>query len=169
MALHYGVCYYPEHVPTQTRHDRIAEDIRLMRQAGLNVVRIAEFAWSLMEPAEGRYDFGWLDAIVRQLGEGGIRSVICTPTAAPPLWFPNATRRCSTRTAYDLRRKPGGRRYTCVSSEPYRRLSRAIAEQLARVTAATPMSWGSRSTTSWPRSTTAAAIARSAWSVSGRG
>ncbi len=132
MALHYGVCYYPEHVPTQTRHDRIAEDIRLMRQAGLNVVRIAEFAWSLMEPAEGRYDFGWLDAIVRQLGEGGIRSVICTPTAAPPLWVSERYPEVLYQDGHDLRRKPGGRRYTCVSSEPYRRLSRAIAEQLAR-------------------------------------
>lgn len=132
MALHYGVCYYPEHVPPKERSCRIAEDIRLMREAGLNVVRIAEFAWCLMEPEEGRYDFGWMDAIVEQLGEGGIRSVLCTPTAAPPLWVSERYPEVLYQDCHDLRRKPGGRRYTCVSSEPYRRLSRAIAEQLAR-------------------------------------
>ena len=51
-----GVDYYPEHWP----EERWPTDARLMRDAGLTVVRLAEFAWCRMEPYEGRYEFEWL-------------------------------------------------------------------------------------------------------------
>ncbi|MGB9588353.1 MAG: beta-galactosidase, partial [Armatimonadota bacterium] len=52
-ARYFGVDYYPEHWP----EERWPEDARLMQDAGLNVVRLAEFAWAKMETAEGRFDF----------------------------------------------------------------------------------------------------------------
>ena len=58
-----GVCYYPEHWP----EERWAQDATQMRALGLDVVRIAEFAWARMEPAEGRFDWGWLDRAVETL------------------------------------------------------------------------------------------------------
>ena len=36
----------------------------MMAEAGFNVVRLAEFAWSKMEPEEGRFDFAWLDRAI---------------------------------------------------------------------------------------------------------
>jgi len=53
IGMKIGVTYYPEHWP----EERWAEDARLMREAGFNMVRLAEFAWVKMEPAEGRFDF----------------------------------------------------------------------------------------------------------------
>ena len=58
--FYYGADYYPEHWP----EERWPEDARLMREAGFNVVRLAEFAWSKMEPSEGQYDFDWLDRAI---------------------------------------------------------------------------------------------------------
>ena len=44
--LYLGAAYYPEHWP----EERWSEDIRLMQEANFNVARLAEFAWSSMEP-----------------------------------------------------------------------------------------------------------------------
>ncbi|MGB4217481.1 MAG: beta-galactosidase, partial [Bacillota bacterium] len=53
---YYGAAYYPEDWPLE----QIDQDIALMKDAGLNVMRVGEFAWSRMEPVEGQYDFEWL-------------------------------------------------------------------------------------------------------------
>jgi hypothetical protein len=60
MMLYFGVDYYPEHWP----EERWQEDARLMAEASFNVVRLAEFAWSKLEPKEGHYDFAWLDRAI---------------------------------------------------------------------------------------------------------
>ena len=78
----FGVDYYPEHWP----EDRWSEDALLMAQAGFNVVRLAEFAWSRLEPEEGCFQFDWLDRAIEQLAERGIRVVLGTPTASAPPW-----------------------------------------------------------------------------------
>ena len=63
--FNFGVDYYPEHWP----EDRWATDARLMREAGINVVRLAEFAWARLEPVEGQFDFSWLDRAIETLAQ----------------------------------------------------------------------------------------------------
>ena len=58
----------------------------MMQRAGFNVVRMAEFAWSKMEPSEGDYDFEWLDSAVSILGKRGIAVILGTPTGSMPPW-----------------------------------------------------------------------------------
>ena len=53
MGIHFGVDYYPEHWP----RERWETDARLMKEMGVQVVRMAEFSWFKMEPAEGEFDF----------------------------------------------------------------------------------------------------------------
>jgi beta-galactosidase len=81
--LHLGSAYYPEHWP----EERWPEDIRLMKDANLTVARLAEFAWSTMEPSEGIIQLDWLERAVNLLAENGIATVLGTPTAAPPAWL----------------------------------------------------------------------------------
>ena len=81
MEKYFGVCYYPELYPKEKQEAFIREDIENMRRARFNVVRMAEFCWCLMEPREGVYDFDWLEEIVDRLGQNGIYTVLCTPTA----------------------------------------------------------------------------------------
>ena len=78
--MKFGSAWYPEHWP----EERWEEDLRLMREARMNVVRIAEFAWSTLEPEEGRLELDWLDRAIDLAAKYGIDSVIGTPTAAPP-------------------------------------------------------------------------------------
>ena len=58
-----------------------------MQEASLTVVRMAEFAWSTMEPSAGQCNFAWLDRAIEKLAAAGIVSVLGTPTAAPPAWL----------------------------------------------------------------------------------
>ncbi len=58
-----------------------------MADAGMNVVRMAEFAWDVLEPAPGKHEFGLFDDVIGTLGEQGIDSILCTPTATPPMWL----------------------------------------------------------------------------------
>ena len=61
--MYIGADYYPEHWPKE----RWETDIRLMKEAGFNIVRLAEFSWINMEPTEGRFKFTWLDEVLELL------------------------------------------------------------------------------------------------------
>jgi beta-galactosidase len=81
--FYFGVDYYPEQWPEEDW----PRDARLMAEAGFNVVRLAEFAWSKMQPKEGQYNFDWLDRAISLLVSNGMRIVLGTPTASPPPWL----------------------------------------------------------------------------------
>jgi len=127
MIKHRGVAYYPEFWP-QERWD---EDIRLMKEAKINFVRIGEFAWTSMEPAEGIFTLDWLHTIIGKLQKAKINVLLCTPTATPPIWltkaYPDtlAVRRGGQRTSH------GTRRHYCPNNATFRKHSARITEKLA--------------------------------------
>ena len=82
-AILLGTDWYPEQWPEA----RWEEDLRLMEAAHIKVVRLAEFAWSSMEPSEGRYDFDWLERAIALAAKHHIDSVVGTPTGGPPAWL----------------------------------------------------------------------------------
>lgn len=81
--LYHGAAYYPELWDEET----IEEDIKFMIEAGINVVRMGEFAWSMMEKEEGKIDIGFFVNMIKKLSEHGIETVMCTPTPTPPIWL----------------------------------------------------------------------------------
>ena len=125
--FYFGVDYYPEHWP----EERWPEDARLMAEAGFNVVRLAEFAWSRMEPRDGTYTFDWLDRAIDVLAAQGMQVVLGTPTASPPPWLVTRhpevllVRQSGDAVTY------GNRRNYSPTSEVYRAYSRRIVEQMA--------------------------------------
>jgi beta-galactosidase len=123
-----GVCYYPEQWP----RERWAIDAKMMNEAGLSLVRIAEFAWTFMEPEEGEYTWEWLDEAVTTLSEAGLQIILCTPTAAPPAWLCTEYPDVLPVDAQGRRRRFGSRRHYCPTSATYRRHSARIAEAIAR-------------------------------------
>ena len=127
-AIAVGVAWYPEQWPEQ----RWATDLDLMKATGFNTVRLGEFAWSRMEPAEGRFDFAWLDRAIAAAQARGFMVVLGTPTAAPPAWltqrYPDTLRVDET----GVRDHHGGRRQFSFASARYRQFARRIAVELAR-------------------------------------
>lgn len=126
-ALLLGAAWYPEQWP----ESRWEEDLRLMEAAHINVVRIAEFAWSTMEPSEGRYEFGWLERAIRLAEKHHIAVVLGTPTAAPPAWLTSKYPDTLRVEPSGLRVAHGNRAHGSVTSARYRAFCRRIAEQMA--------------------------------------
>ncbi len=122
-----GVAYYPE----DWDKAEIDFDIAKMKEAGINVARIGEFAWHKMEPHPGCYDFEWLHEVVDKLGAAGIGVVLGTPTATPPRWLTVA--HPEVLLLYnDGRVNHGGRRHCCSNQPLYLEASYAITEAMAK-------------------------------------
>lgn len=123
-----GAAWYPEQWPeTQWDHD-----LQLMQDAHMNVVRVGEFAWSTMEPSEGRYEFDWLDRAIALAAKHHIAVVIGTPTDAPPAWLTTKYPDTLGMNADGHWREHGGRRQFNYASPRYRQLCAGIVTQLAR-------------------------------------
>lgn len=126
-GLAYGGDYNPEQWPREVQE----EDVALMREAGVNLVSLGVFAWALLEPAPGCYEFGWLDEIVDRLHADGVSVDLATPSAAPPPWFAKAYPHTLPVNREGVRYGVGGRETACPSSPEYRAATAALARQLA--------------------------------------
>ena len=128
----YGADYNPDQWP----EDVWDEDVRLMREAGVNIVSLGIFAWSRIQPTEDVWDFGWLDRVIGTLHAGGIQVNLATATASPPPWvssrYPETLPADESGASY----WPGSRQHFAPSSPTYRRLAgelvRRIAERYAQ-------------------------------------
>jgi beta-galactosidase len=112
-----GVCYYPEQWP----RSMWADDAKRMAELGITHVRIAEFAWSRMEPRAGEFVWEWLDEAIETLAAAGLKLVLGTPTASPPKWLIDAHPEVLPVRADGVRWNFGSRRHYDISSEIYRR------------------------------------------------
>jgi Beta-galactosidase len=127
--LWHGADYNPD----QWRHapEILREDIRLMKKARCNVMSVGIFAWSALEPEEGRFTFDWLDRTMDNLAEAGIYAILATPSGARPAWlaqkYPEVL-----RVTEDRRRQLFGKRHNhCFTSPVYREKCRIINTLLA--------------------------------------
>lgn len=125
--IHFGVDYYPEHWP----EERWETDARLMKEMGLQVVRLAEFSWHKMEPKEGEFDFDWLDRAIALMEKYNIRCILGTPSAAPPAWMVNKYPEILPVDRMGITRGFGGRHHDCQSNKLYREKCRIIAGKMA--------------------------------------
>ncbi|ATO14183.1 beta-galactosidase [Micromonospora sp. WMMA2032] len=133
-GIWYGADYNPEQWPEEVW----AEDVALMRQAGVNLVSVGIFSWALLEPAPDRYEFGWLDRALDLLHAGGIRVDLATATASPPPWLAHRNPETLPRRADGTVLWPGGRQAYCPSSPVFRDRSLRLVEAVARRYAAHP-------------------------------
>ncbi len=122
-----GVCYYPEHWPETLW----ADDFHRMRDMGLDVIRIAEFAWSLFEPEEGRFTFDFFDRVMDLAHEHGLQVILGTPTATPPAWlthrYPEVLNVSQTGIVY----QHGQRRHYTYNAPIFQELCTRIADRMA--------------------------------------
>ena len=125
--MYFGADYYPEHWP----RERWPIDAKMMREANLNVVRLAEFSWAKLEPVEGNYDFSWLDEAIDVLSKEGIKVVLGTPTATPPKWLADKYPDIFQQDKTGKPRGFGSRRHYCYNNPNYRTLSKKIVSLVA--------------------------------------
>ncbi len=123
-----GAALYPE----AWSRDVVREDIRRIRDAGLNVVRMGEFAWSTFEPKENELKADWMRAVMDELHAEGLSTVLGTPTATPPRWLTVRHPEIGWVNAKGERALHGGRQHPCPGNPIFRQHAVRIARWMAR-------------------------------------
>jgi beta-galactosidase len=127
-----GVLFGGDYNPEQWPEEVWAEDVALMREAGVTIVSLGIFSWALLEPADGTFTFDWLDRVVALLHEGGIAIDMATATAAPPPWFSRRHPDSLPELADGTRLWWGSRQAYCPSSPDYRAAATRLASTVAQ-------------------------------------
>ncbi len=133
-----GVYYYPEAWP----QSQWARDMANIRKLGMEYVHMGEFAWYFMEPAEGHFDFDWLEKNVELARQNGLKVILCTPSATPPIWLTRAHPEILMVDAQGRTMQHGGREQADWSSAVYREYVRKIDTELAKRFGNDPRVWG---------------------------
>ncbi len=125
--LRLGVCYYPEHWPEELWDD----DLTRMFDCGIDVVRVAEFAWCVFEPREGEFEFGLFDRFLALCARRDMKVIFGTPTATPPAWLTQQYPEVLNAQVDGTKYRHGLRRHYNYNSPKYRALTARIVETLA--------------------------------------
>lgn len=123
-----GVYYYPE-AWDSTQWDR---DFKNMAKMGFEFTHFAEFAWAMLEPEEGKYDFEWLDKAVFLANKNGLKVIMCTPSATPPVWLTQKYPETLVVKDNSVTASHGTREQCSWSSLKYRDLCAKIVERMAK-------------------------------------
>jgi beta-galactosidase len=122
-----GVVYYPEHWDRSMWE----QDAGLMKDTGVRVVRVAEFAWSRLEPKEGMFQFEWLDEAIDLFHRYGFEVVIGTPTMTPPVWLTSNYPDVLPIDGQGHPQQAGVRGHRCYNSPSMRSRTATVVEKLA--------------------------------------
>lgn len=126
--ISFGADYNPEQWPREVWD----EDVRLMQQAGVDVVSVGIFSWAALQPAADTWEFGWLDEVIDVLHAGGIGVDLATATASPPPWLTAAHPEVLPIAADGHVLWPGGRQHWRATSPIFRRYALDLVERLAQ-------------------------------------
>jgi beta-galactosidase len=126
-GLSFGGDYSPEQWPREVWD----EDVRLMREVGVNIVTVGVFSWGLLERSPGEYTWQWLDDVLDLLHANGIAVDLATPTAAPPSWLLAAHPEVLPVDRDDVVRRPGERLGWCPDSPVFREHALRIVDAVA--------------------------------------
>lgn len=128
----YRLIHGGDYNPDQWLHrpEILDTDAPLMVQAGVNQASVGIFAWSTLEPADGVFDFEWLDRTFERLHAHGVGIILATPSAARPRWLAEAHPDVMRTTREGRRLAPGMTRHNHCLTAP------ALRERLVRINAA---------------------------------
>ena len=128
--LLYGAAYYDEYMP----YDRCELDARMMKKAGMNVVRIAESTWATYETSDGVFDFSHVTRVLDVMEKYGIAVIVGTPAYAVPAWLVKKYPEILAVTPYG-RARYGARQNMDITNKHYRFYAERIIRKLMEVTA----------------------------------
>ena len=122
-----GAYYYPEHWEPEDW----SPDLKRMAELGFEFTHLGEFAWVMMEPEEGKYEFDWLDQVVKLAAQAGLKIIMCTPTPTPPAWLTQKHPEILAVDANLDRQQHGGRLHAIYNHPVYLEYVEKIIRQLA--------------------------------------
>lgn len=123
----YGGDYNPEQWPKEVWQ----EDVKLLKEAHVDILTLNVFSWAALQPSEEEYDFSKLDEIMDMVTENGFKICLATSTAAHPAWMARKYPDILRVEFNGMKRKFGGRHNSCPNSPTYRKYSVRLAKKLA--------------------------------------
>ena len=123
----YGGDYNPEQWPEEVWE----EDMRMMKEAHINIVTLNVFSWAALQPDEDTYNFEKLDCIMEYIHENGLKVCLATSTGAHPAWMARKHPDILRTDMNGIKRKFGGRHNSCPNSPTYRKYAPKLAAELA--------------------------------------
>lgn len=126
-TLSLGTCYYPEHWDKSLWE----QDLKRMLENGIETIRIAEFAWSKVEPEEGRFTYEFFDDFLKTVSKTPMKVIFGTPTATPPAWLTEKYPEVLNCRMDGVKYRHGMRRHYNYNSEIYQNLCKRIVEKIA--------------------------------------
>ena len=124
--MYFGVDYYPE----QWDYSLVDEDLQHIANSELNCIRIAEFAWHIMEPLEDQFDFSFFKIILDKAHKLNLKVMLGTPTATAPAWLYKKDPKIFSVDENGLQRHFGGRRQACLNSPTYNKYADRITQKM---------------------------------------
>ena len=124
----FGAAYYEEYA----QEERLEKDMRLMRDAGMNTIRIAESTWSVEEPRCGEFDFSHVTRVIEAAARYGINVIVGTPTYAIPKWLADLDPEILGENKF------GSRQNMDITNPTYRFYAERIIRELVLRTAGYP-------------------------------
>lgn len=125
------IAFGGDYNPEQWDEKTWLEDAQLMKEAGVNLVSVAIFSWSLLEREEGQFDFSWLDRVLEILHEHGIGVALATATASPPAWLSKKYPEILAVQENGVPYQVGSRQQYSPNSKRFKLAIRRLVEELA--------------------------------------
>jgi beta-galactosidase len=126
--MNLGIAYYPEY----NKRESWEKDFQKIHEAGIKRVRMGEFAWSLMEPQKGVFNWQWLDESIEMAEKYGIEIILGTPTACPPIWLVEEYEEVLPVNKEGRRSGFGARQHRCYNSPAYLKHASEVVEELGK-------------------------------------
>ncbi|MCC5929847.1 MAG: beta-galactosidase [Cyclobacteriaceae bacterium] len=133
-----GAYYYPEH----WNPEHWERDLKKMSELGFTFTHFGEFAWSMMEPEEGRFDFDWLDRAIEIAARYKLKIIMCTPTPTPPAWLTYKHPEILTVDEQGIKQRHGSRLHVSYNHPVYLHYTEKIVTQLAKRYGQDDRIWG---------------------------
>lgn len=123
-----GAYYYPEHWSS----NQWERDLKRMASLGFGFTHFGEFAWAMMEPEEGKFEFDWLDSAIELANKYNLDVIMCTPTPTPPAWLTEKHPEILIVTETGTKLRHGTRLHVNGTHPVYKEYTKKIVEQLAQ-------------------------------------
>jgi len=133
-----GSYYYPE----QWSENEWERDIKKMSELGFEFTHFGEFAWSSLEPVEGKFCFDWLDKAIELARKYNLKVILCTPSPTPPIWLTQKYPEMLIVNEDGRRVQHGARQHASWNSDVYRHYVERIVSKMAKHYANNPQVWG---------------------------
>ena len=123
-----SVYYYPE-AWDKSQWER---DIKNISSMGFEFIHLTDHAWYFLEPQEGKYNFGWVDTCINLAAKYGMKTLLSTPTSAPPVWLNENYPECLMVSEDGVIQRHGSRQQYSWSSDKFRTFTDKICTAMGR-------------------------------------